>query len=353
MILSELSDQAVRRIDMSPLKRHFTTELNILVKMMEAYGFKLRIVGGAVRDVLLGREPRDIDLITDALPDAVMFILGKHKIPYKTKGIPHGTVIVNFPDEEYEITSLGYQIEDECCPPNLVVHSGESWKGDAERRDFTIDTMSLTFDGMLYDYLDGIQDLRNSFVRFIGSPAKRMQDDPILIMRFFKLLSLFREPKFDKSVLATIKEKMHLIKKIKPDRLAKEIGNVRRGPSADKVIKLMQNLGFASIIDELKEELLICEANLMSIVPAIRISTGEIFIGQRGQTHADVYEQIPETIWDRSGQPAGAPQLESGFYEKDERRFLTRSEALELVQAGESNHLAGLQRVHARKMAAA
>jgi tRNA nucleotidyltransferase/poly(A) polymerase len=250
MWLTEITaERAVRRIDMTPLHRHFTTELNMLVKLMEGYGFKLRIVGGAVRDVMLGLSPRDIDLITDALPDQVMFILGKHKIPYTTKGIPHGTVKVKFIDaEEYEITSLGYSIDDECCPPHLVVHSGESWRGDAERRDFTIDTMSLTFDGLVYDYMNGIQDLRNQYVRFIGSPSDRIQKDPVLIMRFFKLLSLFRDPKFDKSVLPIIKEKMKLIKKLKPERLEKEISNIKRGQSADKVLKMMKNLGFDDVV---------------------------------------------------------------------------------------------------------
>jgi poly(A) polymerase len=250
MWLSEISgERAVRRIDMTPLKRHFTTDLNLLVKIMETYGFKLRIVGGAVRDVLLGLTPRDIDLITDALPDVVMFILGKHHIPYITKGIPHGTVKVKFPDgEEYEITSLGYELEDECCPPNVVVHSGESWRGDAMRRDFTIDTMSVDLDGLLYDYLNGIQDLRNQYVRFIGSASERIQKDPVLIMRFFKLLSLFRDPKFDKGVIPILKEKMKLVKKLKPARIEKEIGNIKRGPSADKVLKMMKNLGFDDVI---------------------------------------------------------------------------------------------------------
>lgn len=258
MFLSEIADdRAVRRIDMTPLKRHFTTDLDRLVKLMDAYGFKLRIVGGAVRDVLIGLTPRDIDLISDALPDQVMYILTKNKIPYVTKGIPHGTVKVKFADgEEYEITSLGFEIEDDCCPPSVVVHSGSSWKGDAERRDFTIDTMSLTFDGLLYDYLNGIQDLRGQYVRFIGSASERIQKDPVLIMRFFKLLSMFRDPKFDKGVLPVIKDKMKLIKKIKPERLQKEIGNIKRGVSADKVLKMMTNLGFDDVVKEVNESTL-------------------------------------------------------------------------------------------------
>jgi tRNA nucleotidyltransferase (CCA-adding enzyme) len=254
MLLSEFDDASVRRIDMSPLRRKFTNNLDHLMALIDHYGFKVRIVGGAVRDVLIGRIPRDIDLITDALPDAVMFILNKHKLNYRTKGIPHGTVKVVFDDdEEYEITSLGYEVEDECCPKTVVIHSGQSWRGDANRRDFTIDTLSVNLDGLLYDYVGGLKDLRHQFIRFIGSPAERIQKDPILIMRFFKLLSMFRDPKFDKSLLPLIKEKMKLVKKIKPDRLEKEISTIKENPNGTKVIQLMKDLGAGEFIEGLGE----------------------------------------------------------------------------------------------------
>ncbi len=342
MYLSEIDDgRAVRRIDMTPLERRFTDNLKMLVQLITSYGFKCRIVGGAVRDVLLGMEPRDIDMITDALPDAVMYILGQHDVHYVTKGIPHGTVKVKFADdEEYEITSIGYTVEDDCCPPTVTVHSGQSWKGDATRRDFTIDTMSLSFEGLLYDYLKGIQDLRKQYIRFIGDPAARIQKDPILIMRFFKLLSLFRDPKFDKAVLPILKDKMKLIKKIKPLRMQHEMSNIRRGQNADRVIKMMSNLGFKAVIDELTEEMFICEANLMTIVPAIKIQlpdqVPQYFVGQRGQTHADIWEQMPDN--NQIDQ-----YMESGFWDTETKTFLSRLDALRLVQSGESQHLAHLQ----------
>jgi tRNA nucleotidyltransferase/poly(A) polymerase len=254
MWLNEItSDIAKRRIDMTPLKRHITPNLKMLLNLMELYGFKLRIVGGAVRDILMGTEPRDIDLITDALPDQVMYILQKHKIPYITKGIPHGTVKLKFiNNEEYEITSLGFEIEDECCPPSIVVHSGTSWKGDANRRDFTIDSMSIDFDGHLYDYLNGISDLRNQYIKFIGSPSERIEKDPILIIRFFKLLSKFKNPKYDASIIPILKEKVKLIKKIKPERIAKEMNNIKSGINAERVLKMMKNLGYDKVINQLE-----------------------------------------------------------------------------------------------------
>jgi tRNA nucleotidyltransferase/poly(A) polymerase len=231
MNLSEISaDRAIRRIDMGPLKRRFTQNLEMLVKLVEAYGFKIRVIGGAVRDVLLGLEPRDIDLVTDALPDAIMWILNNHDVAYTTRGIPHGTVKVKFSDtEDYEITSIAYTVEDECCPHRITIHSSESWEEDAKRRDFSVDTMSLDFDGHLYDYTKGMQDLRNQFVRFIGDAATRIAKEPILIMRFFKLLSLFKDPKFDKSILPLIKDNMKRLRKIKPERMDLEVPKCRPG----------------------------------------------------------------------------------------------------------------------------
>jgi hypothetical protein len=86
----------------------------------------------------------------------------------------------------------------------------------------------------------------------VGPPLERIQKDPILIMRFFRLLSLFRNPKFDKAVLPILKEKMKLVKKIKPDRLKLELDNIRQNPSGDRVLKMMTNLGFDAVMDDIK-----------------------------------------------------------------------------------------------------
>lgn len=250
MRLHEVSDRAVRRINMAPFERLFTDDFRRLIKAIEYYGFKVRIVGGAVRDVLIGRTPRDIDLSSDALPDQIMYILEKHEFPYVTKGIPHGTVKVHFSDEEeYEITSLAFTIEDECCPGKLVMHTSESWESDAKRRDFTIDAISVDLDGHLYDYVDGIHDLRTQMVRFISDdPETVIKKDPVLILRFFKLLAIFRNPTFDKSVIPILRENMSLVKRLKPKRLAAELSNIARGPSADEVFRMMKNLGAAEFI---------------------------------------------------------------------------------------------------------
>jgi tRNA nucleotidyltransferase/poly(A) polymerase len=343
MILSEISDSAIRRIDMQPFKRLFTHDLNRLIACVTHYGFKLRIVGGAVRDVLIGKAPRDIDFNTDALPDQIMYVLEKHKFRYTTRGIPHGTVKVIFSEtEEYEITSLAYSVEDECCPEDIVIHSSQSWEGDAKRRDFTIDTLSVDMDGHLYDYVDGMEDLRNQFVRFIGDPAERINKDPVLILRFFKLLALFREPKFDKAVLPVLKQNMKLIKKLKPKRIALELSNVKRGVNADQVLRLMKNLGADAytsappVIEHLLQYALdaqmqfLLEAAPDNMVPALKLlltnGRTKIVPGRRGDIHAAIYDRLDPHMADN------AVKIDSGFYDMQSKRYLTREEALQKIK---------------------
>lgn len=355
MQLSEISDRAVRRINMNSIEKLFTDNLRGLIRAIESYGYKLRIVGGAVRDTLIGRAPRDLDFITDALPDEIMFILEKHKFPYITKGIPHGTMKVRFsPTEEYEITSLAYEIEDTCCPDKLVVHSSQSWEGDAKRRDFTIDALSISLDGHVYDYTDGLKDLYNHEIKFIGDPVEQIKKDPVLILRFFKLLSLFRAPKFDKGLIPILRDNMNRIKRLKPKRIALEVSNIRKGPNAERVLKMMQSLGvqqYAGDLDALSEHVrrfeimdamrFLLEANLLHIVPALRLHlpnvAAQIVVGHQGEVHATIFDSIDPRVAD------SALKIDSGFFDTNDHRYLSRAEALRMVGAGTSQGLRRMQ----------
>jgi len=340
MYLSEIGDRAARRIDMTPLTRLFTDNLRRLFSVIEHYGFKVRIIGGAVRNVLIGLPPRDIDMITDALPDQIMYILEKAKIHYITKGIPHGTVKVKFGgEEEYEVTSLAYEIEDKCCPEKLVIHSNQSWEGDAKRRDFTVDALSVDLDGHLYDYTGGIEDLGNRFVRFIGDPAEQIKKDPVLILRFFKLLSLFRNPKFDFSVIPIIRDHMTKIKRLKPKRIALELSNIQKSPNAERALNMMQSIGIMDLIKELQSvdehlERYKYQDRLRSLlenipdhlVPAVRLlcSNGQVKIvcGNSGETHRHILAGIGAQLTEQ------AAQINGGFFDLTSHRYLSRREAL-------------------------
>lgn len=193
-------------------------DLLAILKEVNKYGFEVRIVGGAVRDIAMGIEPRDIDLATDALPEELMFILNKYKYDIgismiNPKGIEHGTIVVTTEsDEEYEITSLAYSIKD--IDDRLKVSHHRDWKADALRRDFTMNSMSLAFDGKVYDYLGGLRDLANEKIKFNGFYKLRMVADPVMILRFAKFCAKLEYPNYNPGIVPFIKKNPHLIEEL-------------------------------------------------------------------------------------------------------------------------------------------
>lgn len=143
-------------------------------------GFKLYIVGGAVRDYLLGIENHDYDFCTDALPQQVMSIFHK-VIP---TGIKHGTVTVLFKGESYEVTTFRTEgaYSDNRHPDNVTFVT--DLHEDLSRRDFTINAFAADCeDGEIIDLFDGKSDLKNGIVRAIGDPVERFTEDALRMMR--------------------------------------------------------------------------------------------------------------------------------------------------------------------------
>lgn len=144
----------------------------------------MRFVGGVVRDLLLGILPKDIDLATDCTPDNMICMFDKEGIRYIPTGIKHGTVTVHMNHADYEITTL--RIDTLTDGRHAHVEFTEDWKIDAERRDLTINSMSLAIDGTLYDYFDGEKHLKERKVLFVGDPCARIEEDYLRILRYFR-----------------------------------------------------------------------------------------------------------------------------------------------------------------------
>ena len=155
-----------------------------LLSVLDCDGEEARVVGGAVRNALLGEPIGDIDIATTALPAEVIrraTAAGFKPIP---TGIEHGTITVVATGRPFEVTTLRQDVE--TFGRHANVNFGRDWKADAERRDFTINALSLSADGRVHDYVDGIKDLSARRVRFIGDPAKRIAEDYLRILRFFR-----------------------------------------------------------------------------------------------------------------------------------------------------------------------
>ncbi len=227
----------------------FTENLEQLFEAFKKYGFEVRIVGGAVRDLLMKGQARDIDLATESTPDETMYILDKefkNLDVLKGWGIQHGTIVVGFTTdedemEEYEISSLDFSIKVE--DNKIVISQQPDWEADAKRRDFTINAMSIDREGIVHDYLDGVNDLKNQRIKFIGDYKQRILDDPKMILRFFKLIAKFPEPEFDKGVIPFIKEHSELLNELPPSTVRILLMAIHGQPYGDKAFTLMDEAG--------------------------------------------------------------------------------------------------------------
>jgi tRNA nucleotidyltransferase/poly(A) polymerase len=152
-------------------------------------GAETRLVGGCVRDALLGTAAADIDLTTTLLPHEVMARAAQAGVKAVPTGIDHGTVTLVSTGEPVEVTTLREDVETD--GRHAVVRFGRDFGQDAERRDFTINALSLGIDGRLHDTVGGVADLEAGRVRFIGDAATRIREDALRIMRFFRFHARF------------------------------------------------------------------------------------------------------------------------------------------------------------------
>ncbi len=143
-----------------------------------------RLVGGCVRDGLLGVTVSDIDLATRHRPDVVMKKAQAAGLKTVPTGLSHGTVTVIANSKPFEITTLREDVETD--GRHAVVQFASDWKTDAARRDFTINALYATHDGAVEDYFGGLDDLKEGRVRFIGVPHERIDEDALRILRFYR-----------------------------------------------------------------------------------------------------------------------------------------------------------------------
>jgi poly(A) polymerase len=150
-----------------------------------------RVVGGAVRNALLGIPHGDVDIATTALPAEVMRRAAAAGFKPVPTGVAHGTVTVVIDGRPFEVTTLREDVE--TFGRHATVRFGRDWARDAERRDFTMNALSLSTDGIAHDYVGGLADLKERRVRFIGDAATRIAEDYLRILRFFRFHAFYGE----------------------------------------------------------------------------------------------------------------------------------------------------------------
>lgn len=162
-----------------------------LLTLLNRDGEEARVVGGAVRNELLGMPVAEIDIATTAAPDEVVRRVEAAGWKAVPTGIEHGTVTVVINTHPFEVTTLRQDVE--TFGRKARVKFGRDWRADAERRDFTINALSASAGGRVFDYVGGLDDIASRRVRFIGEPAQRIAEDYLRILRFFRFHAHFAE----------------------------------------------------------------------------------------------------------------------------------------------------------------
>jgi poly(A) polymerase len=177
-----------RRLEASWLAEGHVAEL---LAVLNRDGEEARVVGGAVRNALLGEPHGDIDVATTAPPEEVIRRVEAAGFKAVPTGIDHGTVTVVIGGRPFEVTTLRQDVE--TYGRKAKVAFGRDWRADAERRDFTINALSVAPDGTLHDYVGGLADLAERRVRFIGEAQARIAEDYLRILRFFRFHAAYGE----------------------------------------------------------------------------------------------------------------------------------------------------------------
>ncbi|CAG0917859.1 unnamed protein product [Notodromas monacha] len=233
------------KIDTPEFRALFTPELNELSRLFLENGYEIRLAGGPVRDLLLGIEPKDLDFATNATPDQMKEIFEKNQVRMiNNRGEQHGTVTPRiFDKENFEVTTLRIDVSTD--GRHAEVQFTDDWKLDASRRDLTINSMFLGLDGILYDFFGGSSDLKERRVRFVGEADKRIKEDYLRILRYFRFYGRIATTpnSHDESTLQAIRDNASGLDIISGERIWSELKKILTGRYAADLIMCLLDTG--------------------------------------------------------------------------------------------------------------
>lgn len=197
--------------------------VKFIIEKIKEHGEEAYIVGGCVRDSILGILPNDYDITTSAKPNKIIDIFKGYKII--ENGIKHGTVGILIEDEVYEITTYRVEgeYEDNRRPKNVEFTS--KIVDDLKRRDFTINAMAYNEEDKLIDYFDGVKDLHDKKIRTVGNPDERFIEDGLRIIRAIRFSSKLGFD-IEKETFESIKRNSSILKNISRERVSDEIKKI-------------------------------------------------------------------------------------------------------------------------------
>ena len=212
-----------------------------LLAVLDRDGEEARVVGGAVRNALLGLPHGDIDIATTAPPAEVTRRAQAAGFKAVPTGVDHGTVTVVIEGRPFEVTTLREDVE--TFGRHATVKFGRDWKRDAQRRDFTMNGLSLSPDGEVHDDVGGVADLKARRVRFIGDAATRIAEDYLRILRFFRFHAYYGEGHPDAEGLHAVIAARAGLEQLSRERVRMELMKLLLAPHAVPVLAVMAEAG--------------------------------------------------------------------------------------------------------------
>lgn len=202
-------------------------------------GDTARVVGGAVRNALLGEPVSDVDLATTARPETVIARARAAGLKAVPTGIDHGTITVVARHHGYEVTTLREDVE--TFGRHAVVRFATDWRADAFRRDFTINALYADLDGTIHDYSTGLADVAARRVRFIGDAATRIREDYLRILRFFRFHARYGAGAPDAESLDACLAHLDGLKTLSAERIGQEMLKLVAAPNVGATLALMHD----------------------------------------------------------------------------------------------------------------
>ncbi len=209
-----------------------------VLEALAADGAEVRFIGGCVRDSLLRRPVRDIDIALAVPPDGVMALLRRAGIKAIPTGIDHGTITAVVGTQCFEITTL--RVDVETFGRRARVAFTDDWLADAARRDFTFNALSCTAAGAVYDYFGGIEDLGHGRVRFVGDAGERIGEDVLRLLRYFRFYAHYGRPPPDAAALAACRAYAERLPMLSGERVRVEIFRTLMATDPADVVALMR-----------------------------------------------------------------------------------------------------------------
>ncbi|CAF3798191.1 unnamed protein product [Adineta steineri] len=241
------------QLDQSEYIHLFSSQLIYLFSLFNEYDYSIRIIGGAVRDILLGATPHDIDLATTATTnDILRLVQGDSNIELVYTRAEHfgtltlivGTTVRN----TFQVTTLKRSITRH--GRDVHVEFTDNWSIDAHQRDLTINSLSMDKDGIIYDYTNGIDDLKLNRIRFNGNILQRLQENPIRVLRYFRFFGMLSSDAdmHEPDILEAIRISATALKDVPGEKIWSELELILRGRFAGHVMRTILEQQFAPLL---------------------------------------------------------------------------------------------------------